>query len=114
MASEQQARVRFLAKPYERRQFGCLRLAFLGVIIVTRFGFDCYRTLGAVPWLRVTLTFAGLYGIEALPKPSLLGPSPVAIEVWIEHRPFHDDPPSMQEQSACHIGVVNFSAFFEC
>ena len=83
----------------------------MGVIIVTRFGFDCYGTLGAFPWLRVTLTFAGLYGIEALPKPSLLGPGPVAIEVWIEYRPFHDDPRNMNEQSACHIGVVNFLLF---
>src|SRR5712692_4237613 len=92
----------------------CCRLVFSGVVLVVRFSVHCGRGLGAIPRLSMALAFAGLNGVEALAKPSLLRPSPVLVEVRIKYRPFHDDPRSMHEQSACHARAVIFPTNFKC
>ena len=84
------------------------KLVFPGVFFVVGFGLDCCRVLLSVPGLSLSLSLPGLDSIKALAEPSLLGPRPVSIKVGVKQRPFHSRSVKMVQQSACHVGTVNF------
>ena len=67
---------------------------------------------GEVKSMRTPAALRRRGAAKALAEPGLLWPSPVAIKVWIKHRPFHDDPRSLHEQSACHTNCCEISSLF--